>query len=188
MKNFKSFFKKNWSTIVLVVFIGLMLIPSVRMPVQVFVQRLISFSPKAIPEKEQQTIENFNWQLVDEQNNLISFSDLKGEVIIINFWATWCPPCVAEMPDFDALYRSFNSKVKFLFVSNESFEKQLRFKSKNDYKMQLYQPVTNPPEELESNSLPTSFLIDRKGNIVIKKVGSADWNSDKVRILITSLL
>lgn len=188
MKNFKSLFKKNWSTIAFVFFIGLMLIPSVRMPVQVFVQRLISFSPKAIPEKEQQTIENFNWQLVDVQNNQISFSDLSEEVIIINFWATWCPPCVAEMPDFDALYKSFNSKVKFLFVSNESFEKQLRFKSKNNFEIPLYQPVSNPPKELESSSLPTSFLIDKKGNIVIKKVGSADWNSDKVRTLITSLL
>lgn len=179
--------KKNISNIIFAVILLLVLLPQTRVPIQVFLQRLIAFSPSAIAEEKREKLTDYNWKL-HPLNTDYGFEFTQGEVLFINFWATWCPPCIAEMPAIQNLYNDYGKDVKFYLVSNENSEVIQRFLSKNDYNFPIHQSLSAPPLLLESRSLPTTFIIAKNGEVVVKKVGVADWNSSKTRALLDDLL
>jgi len=183
-----KFIKKNWSNILFAIFIVLMIIPQTRMPVQVFVQRLISFSPSAIDVEERVSLNNYDWNLIDLNSERTNFSNSEGKVIIINFWATWCPPCVAEMPELQDLYNNYGDKVDFYFITSEKPKTINYFLDKKGYKIPVYIQIEHAPLQLESSSLPTTYLISKTGEILIRKTGAASWNSDKVHKVLDELL
>ena len=118
-----------------------------------------------------------------------TFSEAKGKVIVINFWATWCPPCIAEMPALEALYEVFKDKeVVFLFVSNEEEEVISNFIDKNEYHFPVYSSLTSYPETFNVTAIPRTFVLDKEGYIVVDKTGAANWNSETVRQQIEALI
>ncbi len=117
-----------------------------------------------------------------------NFSEAKGKVIVLNFWATWCPPCVAEMPSFQKLYDDFGNEVEFYFVSQEEEGPLKRFLEKKGYDLPVYRSLSYIPEQLVSNSLPTTYVISKSGDIVVEKTGAADWNTEGFRQLLRELL
>ncbi|MAL60161.1 MAG: thiol-disulfide oxidoreductase [Flavobacteriaceae bacterium] len=181
-------FKKHGSTILLLVLVALLFIPQTGMPIKVFFNRLISFSPSEIKVEKRETIHDFDWQLEDLEGTNINFNQSEGRVTLVNFWATWCPPCIAEMPSFQSLYDVFNDSVDFYFVSLESPETLIKFIQKKGYRLPIYIPQEQLPDGLETNSFPTTYLISKRGEIVIDKVGAADWDSEKTRKIIEKLL
>lgn len=184
----KVFLNKNWSNILFGLFLLLLIIPQTRMPIQVFVQRLISFSPSEVSEKKREVLENYEWPLKTMELENVNFSKSKGEVIIVNFWATWCPPCVAEMPSFQKLYDDYGDKVVFYFVTSEEPEKIHRFMDKNNYDLPVFLQEYAAPEQMQSRVLPTTYVISKKGEIVVNETGVADWNSNKIRKMLDRLL
>lgn len=158
------------------------------MPIQVFVQRLISFSPSEKAEEEREALEDYDWKLQQMNGEDVNFSQSKGNVAIVNFWATWCPPCVAEMPSFQKLYNTYGDNVDFYFVTSEKPEKIENFMKKNQYTLPVFLQTYEAPKQLESSVLPTTYLISKSGKIIIEEEGSADWNSDKMRVLLNQLL
>lgn len=158
------------------------------MPIQVFVQRLIAFSPSETSKKDRPVLDDYNWALMDLNMQEIKFAESKGKVTIINFWATWCPPCVAEMPSFQKLYEDYGNKVDFYFVTSEKPEKVERFLRKHEYTLPVYFQYFEAPEQLQSSVLPTTYLISKNGEIVINESGAADWNSKKIKRMIDALL
>ncbi|WP_347374922.1 TlpA disulfide reductase family protein [Aequorivita sp. Q41] len=183
-----DFLKKNWSNILFFGVIILLIIPQTRMPIQVFVQRLISFSPFEKPENQQELLVDFNWELQSLNDGVVNLSKSKGSVVIINFWATWCPPCVAEMPSFQKLYDAYESEIDFYFVTTETPEVVNKFMKKHNYTLPIYFQTYKAPNKLESEVLPTTYLISKSGAIVIDEEGTADWNSKKLRAIINKLL
>lgn len=183
-----SFLKKNWSTLVLVALVALLFIPQTGTPIKVFFNRLIAFSPSEIEEKEQESLSDYNWQLEDLEGAPINFSVAEGEVTLVNVWATWCPPCLAEMPSMQSLYNRYDTKVSFYFVSLEDIEILQRFIDKKGYTLPVYSTQDQFPKLLETNSFPTTYLISKSGKIVMNKKGAADWDSESVRKTIDALL
>lgn len=169
-------------------FLALLIIPQTRMPIQVFVQRLISFSPSETAETKRVTLEDYSWNLKELHAGDVNFSRSKGKVAIVNFWATWCPPCVAEMPSFQKLYDTYGDKVDFYFVTSEKPEKVVGFMAKNGYSLPVFLQNYEAPKQLQSNALPTTYVISKTGEIVIDEEGAADWNSKKTRALLEQLL
>src|SRR5690606_9255407 len=124
----------------------------------------------------------------DLQGNKINLSQSQNKVAIINIWATWCPPCVAEMPSFQKLYNDYGNHVDFYFVSNENAEILKRFIEKNNYTFPVHQPLENEPDALSSKVLPTTFVLDKNGKIVVNRTGAANWNSKEFREQLDILL
>lgn len=169
-----------------------MIIPQTRQPIQVFLQKGIAMviKPSVIDASERLKLTNYDWTLKDLEGETFDFSSAEGKVIVINFWATWCPPCIAEMPSLDKLYQNYksNDDVIFLFVSNEETDIIRSFINKKAYSFNAYQSLTNYPQEFNVSSIPRTFIISKEGEIVVDKSGAADWNSEKVTKTIDGLL
>ncbi len=183
-----SFIKKNWSNILFGVFIVLLIIPQTRMPIQIFIQRLASFSPSEIDKEDRAVLKDYDWNLVTMNSEKVNLSQSEDKVVLINFWATWCPPCVAEMPELQELYDTYRDKVDFYFITNEQPKTIHFFMEKKGYNLPVYIQVAPSPKILKSSSLPTSYLISKSGEIVMRKTGAASWNSDKVHQVLDKLL
>lgn len=184
----KAYLKKNWGNILMIAFVVLLIIPQTGRPIKILINRLISFSPSTISEKEQQTLPTYNWELKDLKGEISNFSQSENKVSIVNIWATWCPPCLAEMPSLQELYNEYGDKVDFYFVASDKEEKVIKFLAKEGYELPVYFYHGIIPSSLETNSLPTTYLLDKKGKIIINKKGSADWNSKSVKKLLDKIL
>lgn len=183
----KIFNKKIFSVsnIIFIIIVGVLLYP----PSREWVQRQIAFSPSVNTIEESEKIATYNWDLKGLNTEAINFSDLKGKVVFVNFWATWCPPCRAEMPMIQKLYDDYKDKVSFVFVTSESWSTVEKFYTKNNYNLPSYNSVSAPPIKFtETNTIPATYLLDKGGNILISKTGAADWDSAKVRNLLDQLI
>ncbi|MEM7187631.1 MAG: TlpA family protein disulfide reductase, partial [Bacteroidota bacterium] len=87
----KQFFQKNKGNLMIVVIILLLFIPQTGMPIKVFFSRLVSFSPSEIAVEDRVLLDTYDWQLASTQGALANLSASEGNVVLINFWATWCP-------------------------------------------------------------------------------------------------
>ncbi|SFZ94002.1 Thiol-disulfide isomerase or thioredoxin [Flaviramulus basaltis] len=181
--------KPQVKNIIFLVILTVLFIPQTRQPIQILLHKGFAiFSPSTVEKSKQKTLVNYNWKLKDESGSVFNFKDIKGKVVLVNFWATWCPPCIAEMPSMQKLYDNYKDEIEFVFVSNEEFLKINEFLNKNNYSFKVYNPATNYPEIFDVTSIPRTYLIDKYGNIIIDKSGAANWNSDSVRKIIDGLL
>lgn len=129
-------------------------------------------------------------QFKDAAGNTTSLSALKSKVVFINYWATWCPPCIAEMPKVNELYKKFrnDSKVTFLLVDvDNDFHKAKAFMLKNGYEMPLFNQISNVPETLLDGTIPTTLVFDKDGKLVYKHSGAADYSSEEFEKFIRNL-
>ncbi|MCL7763883.1 TlpA family protein disulfide reductase [Polaribacter sp. Z014] len=183
---------KNKSTIkniVYVIIIGLLIIPKTRQQIQIGLQTVIAkLSPSIEKADEAKLVSGYNWKLIDLEGNTYNFNEAKGKVILVNFWATWCPPCIAEMPSIQELYTDYSDKIEFVLVSNETQEVINSFLKKKNYNFKTYRPLTAPPTTFNVKSIPRTFLLNKEGQIIIDESGAANWNSEKVRATIDELL
>jgi thiol-disulfide isomerase/thioredoxin len=123
-----------------------------------------------------------SFQYLDAAGQINNSADLKGKVIFINFWATWCPPCQAEMPSLEELYKKFaaNKDVVFLFMNEDDDpEKAKTFIQKKEYSMPVSFRAGDIPSDYFTGSLPTTIILDKNGRIVFKHQGMADYDTDK---------
>ncbi|UZH54668.1 TlpA family protein disulfide reductase [Salinimicrobium tongyeongense] len=183
-----EFLKKNWSNILFIIVIILLLVPQTRKPIQVGLNRVISFSPSKIAEDEREVLEDYNWNLINLEGEPVNFKSSIGKVAVVNLWATWCPPCIAEMPSFQKLYNEYGDKIDFYFVSTEEAAKLQQFLDKKNYRLPVYQPLDMAPQKLQSRSLPTTMVISKNGKIAVNKKGSANWNDSGFKELLDQLL
>ena len=175
--------------IIFFIIIGLLLFPQTRLPIQVMLHKgLALFSPSVIDSPKQVVLDDYNWSLKTKDDTVFNFNNTKGKVVFVSFWATWCPPCIAEMPGMQVLYDDYKYEIEFVFVSNEEFPVINKFMSKNGYTFTVYNPISKYPKTLDITSIPRTFLIDKAGKVVIDKTGSANWNSESVRNAIDKLL
>ena len=128
----------------------------------------------------------------DLKGNRVSLSDFKGQVVILNLWATWCGPCRVEMPSFESLYRRFRAEgLVVLAVSIDKGNDQEVRDFVDEYGLSF--PVwLDPEKEVESRyptfTIPTTFVIDRQGRVVAKVDGAKNWQSEETHEAVKFLL
>ena len=133
--------------------------------------------PEILSEREQVNT-SFSFYLKDENGERRSFEEFKGKTVFLNVWATWCPPCIAEMPDIHSLYEEMKGdSVEFVMISRDAdFSQAIEFVIKKGYDFPIYSAVSRLPPELSSRSIPSTFVISPEGYIVAKKIGMAKYN------------
>ncbi len=144
---------------------------------------------KAIDVSERQNISSLDLSLKGVVNaSYINLKDQKGKVILLNYWATWCPPCRGEMPSLQSLYNDYKDKIIFVFLTQDEKTKIDKFYQENNYKLPTYQAMSNPSPEINTRTLPTTFVIDKDGKLAFKETGASNWNSGSVRRMLDTLL
>ncbi|MBI5641535.1 MAG: TlpA family protein disulfide reductase [Nitrospirae bacterium] len=132
-----------------------------------------------------------DFSLKDLNGKSVSLSSFKGKVVLLNFWATWCPSCKAEMPSLNSLYNEMKPRgLEIVAVSTD--------KSLNDVKgylskkgldfLVLMDESRSVTKQYKVFSLPTTFLIDKNGIIVEKFYGDYDWTEQEIKQKIEKLL
>jgi len=131
---------------------------------------------------------DFGLILIDKEGNKMSLADMKGKVIFLNFWATWCPPCVAEMPSIDKLHEEVGDEVTFVMLSlDEDFERAKAFNKRKGYGLPIYAPGSNLPPMYQSSAIPTTYIIDADGNLALTHEGMADYSNPEFKEFLNSL-
>lgn len=186
-----KFLRKHFTNILFLGFIIFLFTPY-GLPIRSTLIKGVSFVTTRvftleIDEEKQANLDSYEWILRSLEGADFNMQSLRGEVIVINYWATWCPPCVAEMPSLQKLYSDYKDQAVFLFVANDDPVKVQNYLKDKGFDFPVFFQVTPPPKELNSGSLPTTYIISSEGKIVVKKIGAADWNSSKVRGLLTTM-
>jgi len=174
--------------------IGFLYISGLHTEVAGFVQRIVLSTGIIQPDVDENTFEElstYNFKILSlETNEVVAFSEFKGEVLFVNLWATWCPPCIAEMPSIQKFYTEYKNKdMKFLLISSEDDSEKIRkFLRRKNYDFPVYQLLSPLPSELVSRSIPTTFVIDKMGNIILRNTGMANYNTEKFKSFIDDQL
>jgi rhodanese-related sulfurtransferase/thiol-disulfide isomerase/thioredoxin len=163
------------------------------------VQRIILatglMKPEVNPLKERVTSSDentstvYNFSLRTLRGKEVSMESLKGKVVFMNFWATWCPPCIAEMPNIHRLYEKVKSdKIAFVMVSlDQNPAKAQKFISRKGFTFPVYTPNGPLPSIYEGQVIPTTFIISPDGHIVSRKDGMADYDNEEFREYLQNL-
>ena len=177
--------KKRWGEIIFLLWVGILLVLvgcQIRAHEDPWkglgVIRLAGYSPP-----------DFTLPTLDGSS--IALSDLKGKVVLINFWATWCSPCKEEMPSLERLYRHFKyEKFALLAVDiMEHPEEVKRFAREYNLSFPILLDRTGDiSTKYAANAIPTTYIIDKEGKAVGKAIGPRKWDGDHAKDLIRELL
>jgi thiol-disulfide isomerase/thioredoxin len=186
--------KKSWfskiSDLIFILFIIAMLIPVSRKAIRITASRILASSPKSIADDKQLSLaaSTYDWVVYDMDGKAVPISNFRGQAIFLNFWATWCAPCIAEMPDIQELYDQFGEEAAFLLVSDEDPARIQNFINNRGFDMPVYTRRGGVPADFASGSIPVTFVVSPDGQIVIRKTGVAKWNSNKMQELMRELI
>jgi thiol-disulfide isomerase/thioredoxin len=136
--------------------------------------------------KERKTVEPFTARTLDGHE--ISLASLRGKVVIVNFWATWCPPCREEIPDLVALQAKYKDQLQVIGVSQDEAPASMVAQFASEHRINYPVVMTSPDLErrfTNIHALPTSFVIDPDGRIAQRHVGmlNASLTETETRVL-----
>jgi thiol-disulfide isomerase/thioredoxin len=113
---------------------------------------------------------------------------VRGKAVFLNYWATWCGPCRAEMPSIQRLYaKTRDLGVVFLLVSDEKPEKIKAYLQKNAFTMPIYRSTKSRPAAYQTQGIPATFILASDGRIAFSHVGAARWDDDSALAFLRSL-
>ncbi len=132
-----------------------------------------------------------DFELPDLEGRRVRLSELKGKVVVINFWTTWCPSCRIEMPDLEKLHQHFRDRELVLLAVDLRESRQMVRKYFQDRKLNFTALLDGDGEVGRSfgiRSIPTTFIIDKSGGMVGKAFGARQWGGDRSFSLFEYLL
>jgi peroxiredoxin len=127
----------------------------------------------------------------DSAGTQYSLSDFKGKVVLVNFWATWCPPCKDEMPSMEILQRRME-KSPFVILAlsvDDSWAPVNRFMKENGFNLPIYEDFDKKISTLYGTHMyPETYILDKKGKVAYKVVGPTDWLSSEMMKFLNVLI
>jgi thiol-disulfide isomerase/thioredoxin len=120
-----------------------------------------------------------SFNMKNSMNQLVDLAGFKGKKVFVNLWATWCPPCRAEIPSIEKLAaKTDKNKTAFVMLSlDDNFEKAKTYATNNNMKLPVYYPAANLPQLFVTDGIPMTVIFNEKGEIVFNQVGSADYDT-----------
>lgn len=183
-----NFFQKQWqrfkekslfgklSDILFIVFIVLMLTSDGRIFFQRMMLKTGLFGSLDKNANTKILEDDWNMQLINAEGEFLTLEDLKGKPVFLNFWATWCPPCNAEMPSIIELMDKKADDVNFAFVTSEPRNKVEAHLAAKGWDIPVYYLQNYAGSKLQATSLPTTFIINQDGYLIHTSGGMRDWS------------
>lgn len=142
-------------------------------------------------ESDSMTYVTPDLKFVDSKQTISSLRGLKGKVVFINLWATWCGPCLVEMPTIYKLRQTFKDREDLVFLMVDvdgKLDKAKHWMEKKEIDLPVYGMASQIPIELFSGSIPTTFIVDKQGRFVGRQVGAANYMDPVLIKLLNELL
>lgn len=147
--------------------------------------------PDTDPDRPDQFLKSadYNMPLITLNGDPTSLNAFRGKVVFLNFWATWCPPCIAEMPNIQSLYEDIGSgDIEFVMVSlDDELEKANSFIERKGFTFPVYKLNGAKPRVYSSTLIPTTYIISSDGKIVLEHQGMANYDTDSFRAFLLNL-
>lgn len=128
------------------------------------------------------------------EGNPVKIESFRGSVVLVNFWASWCGPCLVELPSIRELSQKINSSEDFRVVAINVEDKETAQSAANEMWKTLKVPFPTyadfnkkAMQAFQVESLPTTFILDKQGRIVMRASGANDWAGEKIVELIQQL-
>ena len=121
-----------------------------------------------------------DFSVVDAEGNTVKLSDMAGKPVVLNFWASWCPPCKKEMPDFDKVYQELGDEVQFMMVDmtdgqRETVETATKYVEDQGYALPIFfDTQLEAAYQYSVQSIPKTYFIDKDGYLVAGVQGTID--------------
>tara|TARA_B100000809_G_C15112950_1_gene521311 strand:+ start:794 stop:1381 length:588 start_codon:yes stop_codon:yes gene_type:complete len=189
----KSIFHQlvGYSTFAFIAFIMINCQPVLKAPVAALMSTTLPTPEIDTVQSKNYPTADYNLQVTDLDGNTVNMRNYRGKVIFLNFWATWCMPCVAELPSINKLYNQFkNEDIVFLLISRENPEKVKNYQQRKKYDVPFYidDEHSNIPKMYFSQGIPTTFIINKKGKVIKASSGAEDWDDKEFVETLKSLV
>ena len=175
-----NFLRKNIIYIVLtVVFLAFMLVK----PLRNFMTEQIAMSPTVAKVNNETMLpaEVLDIDLKGINTSSTNLKNLRGKVLFLNFWGTWCPPCRTEWPTVQKLYDLRKDKLEFALIAMQDQEEDVKkFLKDNNYSVPVYIAESPLDPKILPQAFPTTYLIGKDGRILKKEDSSMDWSKDSI--------
>jgi thiol-disulfide isomerase/thioredoxin len=138
-------------------------------------------------DKENQTFD-YTGRFVDLEGNSINLTDYRGKTVFINLWATWCPPCRAEMPHIEDMYKKVKGteNLEFLMIAlDKESEKSKKFIEDKGFTFPVVHASFGLNNSLQSESIPTTLVVNPKGEIIFYQEGMSNFDTEEFRNFLT---
>ncbi|HCN50617.1 MAG TPA: TlpA family protein disulfide reductase [Chryseobacterium sp.] len=183
MGDLKKWVQNNWSTAILTVLFVVIL---VNTDARAWLMRQVASTGllnSGISESKagEVAISYHDFTVKNEAGIPTNISDLRGKVVFINFWASWCPPCRAEFPSIQKLYDKYRSHPDMVFLTinlDDDQELGKAYLKEKGFTIPFLTREGNIPKEIYDGSLPTTVVLDKKGVIRLRHTGVADYSKD----------
>lgn len=118
-------------------------------------------------------------KMINTTNQVVDLSQFAGKKVFVNLWATWCPPCRAEIPSIESLgAKTDKNKVEFVLLSlDDNFEKAKSYAARNGMRLPVYYPAGNLPQLFNVEGIPVTYIFNEKGDVIYQQVGSANYDT-----------
>lgn len=140
--------------------------------------------PKITLVDKSNTQFDYQGAFLDLEGNRVMLEEYRGKTIFINLWATWCPPCRAEMPHIESLYKKVNGQenLEFLMIAlDKELEKSKDFIDKKGFTFPVVHASFGLNDALQSQSIPTTLVVDPNGEIVFYQEGMSNFDTQEFR-------
>lgn len=183
-----KFLKKN---LIYFTFFAILLAFMLIKPLRNFVWKQIAMSP-AVEKVNDETMLSTDVLDIDLKGINVSSTNLKnlrGKILFLNFWGTWCPPCRQEFPTIQQLYDLKKDKMEFALIAMQDEEENVKnFLRENHYSVPVYIAESPLDAKILPDAVPTSYLIAKDGRILKKEEGSFDWSKNSILEFIDNVM
>lgn len=122
-----------------------------------------------------------SFRMKNAMNQDVDLASLQGKKIFVNLWATWCPPCRAEIPSIENLAKKTNrNKVEFVMLSlDDSFNKAVSYANATGMKLPVYYPAGTLPPLFVTEGIPVTYIFNENGEIIYQQMGGQNYDTDQ---------
>ena len=186
----KIFLSRILDLMLVALFVLMIVVPSVRLQIMSTAQKVLLYtglfnvSPSSKPSE---STFSYNLSIRDTFGRVVDMERMRNKTLFINIWASWCPPCIAEMSEITKLYQSVGEEVEFMMISADADQQKAKdWVQDNSFPIPVYFPI-QLNSSLSYQSIPTTWVVDRTGKVAFKREGMAQYNTEIFKEFLLSL-